>query len=569
VRGSMRLLAITASAALALTTLAVMPLATAAATALPLYHVDAIVPGGVATAINEQGDFVGWQVVNGSPRAFAHRGGQLTLLPTSSDRPLSVARDVNDAGVVVGYAYKTPIDEPGNAVRWTPGTTGWAVRDLGFLPGDLVSEAKGINELGLIVGRSNPRSFLQEHGFVFSPGAGMTAITAASDKFVPEDVNELGVVVGTGYSTAQRVDTISGATKDLGTLAPYGYSHAYAINDVGQISGALTSSSGQSQVLARYSDTTGWQVLGGIGVASGSNYVTNIGWGINNAGTVVGVGWPRTGTLPSQRAVIFLDSHGSLLYVDDLLEAGSDWSVYQAYDINDLGQIAGYARNRLTGATAAVRLTPVGTLGIPAAPTGLTAAPHAAVLSQDQNRIDLRWVDNTTFETAYELQRRQIDAAGAPITTFTQIASLSPGAIAYTDTALALAARYEYRVRAMGLAGASAFSNRAIATAPASTPESTAPVVSIISPAAGSTVGGRVSVKIRASDNVGVVRVELLVDTELVGTCNLGTAQTYTCTWATRQWSNGGWTLYARAWDKAGNLGVHAITVVVKNSRKH
>lgn len=568
-RGSMRLLAITASAALALTTLAVVPLATAGASALPLYHVDAVVPGGVATAINEHGDFAGWQVVNGSPRAFVHRGGQLTLLPTASDRPLSVARDVNDAGVVVGYAYKTTIDEPGNAMRWTPGTSGFAVRDLGFLPGDLVSEAKGVNELGRIVGRSNPRSFLQEHAFLFSPGAGMTAITAASDTFVAEDVNELGVVVGTGYSTAQRVDTISGATKDLGTLAPYGYSHAYAINDAGQVSGALTSSGGLSQVLARYSDATGWQVLGGIGGGSSSKPVQNIGWGINNAGTVVGVGWPRTGSTPAQRAVIYLDSHGSLLYVDDLLEAGSEWSIYQAYDINNVGQIAGYARNRVTGATAAVRLTPAGLLAVPAAPSGLTATAYAATTSQEQNRIDLRWVDNTPYETSYELQRRQIDAAGAPITTFTQIASLSPGVIAYADTALTLAARYEYRVRATGLAGTSAFSNRAIATAPATTPDSTAPTVSITSPTAGSTVGGRVAVKIKASDNVGVVRVELVVDTELVGTCTLGTAQTYTCTWATRQWSNGGWTLYARAWDKAGNLGVHAITVVVKNSRKH
>ena len=76
------------------------------------------------------------------------------------------------------------------------------------------------------------------------------------------------------------------------------------------------------------------------------------------------------------------------------------------------------------------------------------------------------------------------------------------------------------------------------------------------------------SVQIRATDNVGVSRVELVVDTQLIGVCSATTLPNYTCKWDTRKWGNGGWTLYARAWDQAGNLGIGAITVFVKNAKK-
>jgi probable HAF family extracellular repeat protein len=528
---------------------------------LPLYHVEVIAPDAVATAVNEGGDVVGWQTVNGTPRAFVYRSGSLALLPVPADRPLSVARDINDKGVVVGYAYKTTIDEPGDAMRWTPANGGWTITDIGFLTGDLVSEAKGINEAGQIIGHSNARSSLNEYGFLYTDATGMTVLSVPSDNFVPHDINEQGVVVGTGNYTAQRVATATGAATDLGTLAPYMFSYAHAINDGGQIAGALTTGSGNSQVVARYADATGWQVLGGLGE-------TNLGWGINKAGTVVGEGWPRTGTAPYKRAVIYLDTAGSLLYVDDLVEAGTDWSVFGAYDINDAGQIVGWGRNRITGQRAAVRVTPVGTVAVPLAPTGLTATPHAALTVQDQNRIDLRWVDNATNETSYEIDRRQLDASGSPLTAFARIGTVSANVTTYPDPALALGAWYEYWVRAIGTAGASTYSNGAIAQAPATTPDATVPTVKITSPAAGATVSGTINVTFRATDNVAVTRVELIVDNVLVG-CVAATPPTFTCRWDTRQFSNGGWTLYARAWDRAGNLGVDAITVTGNNKRKH
>src|SRR5688500_9181155 len=119
-RSASRLVAFVVFALLSASVGSAAPVAEAAS-ALPLYRVDVVVPNGNAISINDSGDLAGWQVVNGSPRAFVHRQGSLALLPTAADRPLSVARDINNAGVVVGYAYKSTTDEPGNAMRWTSG----------------------------------------------------------------------------------------------------------------------------------------------------------------------------------------------------------------------------------------------------------------------------------------------------------------------------------------------------------------------------------------------------------------------------------------------------------------
>jgi len=435
---------------------------TRAAGSLPVYRVDAVVNDALGIAINNAGDMVGWQTVAGSPRAFLYSAAGLTLLPNPSDRPLSIARDINDAGVIVGNAYQAPIDEPGHAMRWTLGAYGWLVKDLGVLTGQIVSAATGLNEPGAIVGHTNPRSFLSEQAFMYTDADGFTDLLP-EDTFVPQDINETNVVVGNGYSTAKRLDTATGAVTDLSAASLYTQSYAYALNDAGQVAGTVVSLFGLGQVVGRYTNGTGWQELGGIGGGSCSGCVNNVGWGINNAGTVVGTGWPRTGvSAPYERGVIYLDAVGSLLYVDDLLESGSQWSISAAFDINDSGQIAGRARNLVTGQWAGVRLSPV------------TQSP---------------------------------------------------------------------------------------------TPDTTAPTVRITYPANGATVNSVVYVSISATDNVAVARVELVVGTTAAGPCTLSTPTIYTCRWDTRNWSNASRTLHARAWDSAGNLGTHDITVRVKNRR--
>jgi len=59
-----------------------------------------------------------------------------------------VARDINDAGVIVGSANAGGTDL-GHAVLWS----GESVQDLGTLGTGFYSEAWGVNNLGQVVGR--------------------------------------------------------------------------------------------------------------------------------------------------------------------------------------------------------------------------------------------------------------------------------------------------------------------------------------------------------------------------------------------------------------------------------
>jgi hypothetical protein len=82
--------------------------------------------------------------------------------------------------------------------------------------------------------------------------------------------------------------------------------------------------------------------------------------------------------------------------------------------------------------------------------------------------------------------------------------------------------------------------------------DTTPPTVVISSPVNGATVSGNVSVRVSASDNVGVNRVEFYVDGALKST---STSAPFTTTWNSRKASSGAHTLQSKAYDAAGNRG--------------
>jgi thermitase len=88
-----------------------------------------------------------------------------------------------------------------------------------------------------------------------------------------------------------------------------------------------------------------------------------------------------------------------------------------------------------------------------------------------------------------------------------------------------------------------------------------APTISIISPAAGATVSGNVSVKVNANDNVGVAKVEFYVDGTLKGS---STAAPFTINWNTRKLKAGSHTIYSMAYDPSGNAGTSPTVLVYK-----
>ena len=93
--------------------------------------------------------------------------------------------------------------------------------------------------------------------------------------------------------------------------------------------------------------------------------------------------------------------------------------------------------------------------------------------------------------------------------------------------------------------------------------DTTAPAVSITFPLNNSTRGGSLSVSASASDNVAVSRVEFYLNGALQSTS--GSAP-YGFTWNTAALANGAYTLTAKAYDAAGNVGQSAaVTVNVVN----
>jgi hypothetical protein len=95
-------------------------------------------------------------------------------------------------------------------------------------------------------------------------------------------------------------------------------------------------------------------------------------------------------------------------------------------------------------------------------------------------------------------------------------------------------------------------------------PDTTAPTVSVSAPAAGATVSGTVNVSADASDNVGVVGVQFLLDGVSLGAED--TAAPYSVSWNSTGATNGAHTLTARARDAAGNQTTSAaVSVTVSN----
>lgn len=93
--------------------------------------------------------------------------------------------------------------------------------------------------------------------------------------------------------------------------------------------------------------------------------------------------------------------------------------------------------------------------------------------------------------------------------------------------------------------------------------DTTPPTVVVTSPAAGSSLSGTVSLTASASDNVGVSKVEFYANGTLLSASNV---TPYGYSWNTSLVANGSYTLTAKAYDAAGNVGQStSVSVTVNN----
>jgi poly(hydroxyalkanoate) depolymerase family esterase len=135
---------------------------------------------------------------------------------------------------------------------------------------------------------------------------------------------------------------------------------------------------------------------------------------------------------------------------------------------------------------------------------------------------------------------------------------------AYTwNSAAATNGTHVLVARAYDTAGNTATSGSATVTVTGGISDTTPPTVSITFPTAGATVAGAVTITAVASDDIGVTRVEFLIDGTVVGQgVSARQAGPFEYSWNTSTWATGAHTLATRAYDAAGNTATSATVSV-------
>lgn len=513
-----------------------------AQSAAPTYDVQFLGPGSPA-AISNTGIVVGARLdgANYVP-LVSIAGASWAALPVPAGAESVFPTDVNDSGVIVGVAYTAWNAE---AVRWRPAGAGYTVEKLPKLPGDTSSYATAINELGQIVGARRALGYVPAatSGWLYSDTGGVVDLQAVYGWWVwPADINNAGQLIG----GTERLNLASGAIDVIGQgPANYYAISGVALNDAGQVAGTspLRSSSLNIVSAFRLTPGTGWQLLGGT-----TRYTTA---SSINAGGDVGFG--------ELGAWVHFDALGTYALWTLLGPAAVDagWTVTgSGVQINDGRVIATVGRNSTTGQSGGVLLSPAGTLQPPAPPV-LSGVPHPATPDAPWNAVSLSWT-SSTGAASYVVERRgPSDGDFVPLTP-------ASGTIqrTYDDTAIQPQTLYAYRVFALGPGGRSLPSNVVSVLAPGGDGE--APVVTILRPAYNARVSGVVRVEARATDNVGVVRMDIRTTGGTVLRTVDGALLAYD--WNTAGLKRGSTqSLVVRAYDAAGNTG--SATVVVRISR--
>ena len=466
----------------------------------------------------------------------------------------------------MGIAW-TDFLETGQAVIWEPGRAGrYEVRALLTDPNDLKSEAKAINNYGVVVGtRTMSNGFTG--AFRITLGA-PDIFDALSFGAQPEDINDWGDIIG----GPKRLNE-DGTIKDFEQPPPadglsYNFAYFYALNEHRQSGGFAKVASGSIRRAVRYSEGLNGDPLWDY-ISSSLPGPQDSAYGINEGGDVVSEVSDICGVNLSP--MVFLDDGeggGTRHCLQDLIVTPG-WFPINANldaDINDSRQIVIVAKNSQTGQSGAVLLTPGESINMPEQPQNLAATTHAAVGSSsvdNWNGIQVSWSD-TGNESSYKLERCP---TGTDI--WTEIASPPMNATSCDDKTGPTGETYDYRLSAVNALGTSDPSNFATATAPTSSQDNEPPDISIIEPEPGQ-ISGNVKVKMKATDNVGVTLVKLIASggVNLICEVPFPTDEFVTCSWNTRKVNPGNYNLTAVASDAAGKDAEHSITVTVNEKQK-
>ena len=335
-----------------------------------------------------------------------------------------------------------------------------------------------------------------------------------------------------------RVANMSFAVQSYSTVisaAQYFMSKGGVVMNSAGNSGALDSTPA-SDALVSVSATTStdvrasWSSYGpyvDVAAPGASIWTTTMGGGY---GSVSGTSFSSPATAAVAALMMSANPKLAPTQIVDLLESTS-------VDLGTAGFDNYYGYGRVSAANAVAAAA----AGVPAD----TQAPSASITSPTGGTVSGIVPVNVTASDNVGVARVDLLVNGTAIASDT----VAPYGFSWDSTALAgttaklVARAYD----AAGNAGSSVTVSVAVATA--APPDTTPPAVSITSPTGGS-VSGTVSVTTSASDNVGVARVDLLVNGSVVAS---DTAAPFTFSWNTSSLVGTSPTLVARAYDAAGN----------------
>jgi C1A family cysteine protease len=209
----------------------------------------------------------------------------------------------------------------------------------------------------------------------------------------------------------------------------------------------------------------------------------------------------------------------------------------------------GYNDGTCVQSNPTVTLSPSTTQSVP---PGSMVTYTASVTNNDNSGCPA-----TTFNLSRTVPSGWTGSFGSSSLTINPAASAST-TLLVTSPTTAPGGSYTITVRATDSAASTYTASASVSVSINAPPDTTPPIVSIVSPANGSTVGKRVNIQANASDNVGISRMELYIDEALTLVTNSNRIK---WSWNTVKVSNGQHTIKVKAYDGAGNVGEKSLTV--------
>ncbi len=262
--------------------------------------------------------------------------GTVTTIGTL-DEKLRFARDINNSGQVAGFLLvSNPAPVYGSdAFSYEDGSINYI-----YTGTNIENYATGINEGGIIVGwNREPSTGGYARAFYYDGTMhNLGTINNVTWESYARNINDNNIVVGFSYITqpgtgntdyhAFYCDISDGVLHDMGILGTSGRSIAYEINNNNQIVGYSEITPGGAHNAFIYEIGGSMINLGTL--SGGTSYANDI----NNNGVVVG---------NSDGFAFIWDETNGMRNLNDLISAGSGWTLTSANGINDAGQIVGTA----------------------------------------------------------------------------------------------------------------------------------------------------------------------------------------------------------------------------------